>query len=460
MQLRKYQEELSYLTRKALGENNRVIMQGVTGMGKSRIFTDFVERTCAKRLTTVVLADRKEILEQILGYFNKFNITCQLVTSETKTIFKSQVYLCMVESFYRRYSKGWFDGIKIDLLIADEAHTANYNKVIDALPKETMVIGPTATPVASSKNHPLNKYYKSIVCGPSVQWLIENKYLVPSIDIGFNKLLDLKVMAGEFSAPSQKEQWRLLDIDNHMFKLWNQHAKNKQTIVYNRTIEHNEIVKKIFEDAGIDVGAISSKTPDDERELILDRYKHGRYQVLCNVGILTKGYDSPQTSCIVANFSTASTSKWFQTIGRGARPYEGKDNFIVLDLGNNILLHGSYGDNVDWEAIFKDEKRDRNFKVKKKPKLCNVCYAYLFNIHIPRCPVCDNLIIAKELIELEDQIPDEIKEKNPDDMNMKELVQYCKFKGYKTGFAWKYNLRNIARKQKQKHNVPGTTEET
>lgn len=448
MELRDYQSSLSRRTRVELKHNRKTILQSSTGSGKTRIATDFVDRACEKEMTTVFLADRKELLTQTVNHFNKLGISCQLITSETKTIYKSKVYVGMIESFFRRFSKGMFDGIKIDLFIFDECHIGNYYKLIDLLkPHDPYIIGLTATPVASSKNHQLKKYYNSIVCGPSTKWLVENKFLVPSIDIGYNKLLDLKVMAGEFSSASQIQQFSSLGLNHKMFDLWRKHASDRQTIVYNINIAHNAEVAKIFRDAGYDVGCISSETPPEERAETLLQYEKGLLQVLCNVGILTKGYDSPETSCIVANFSTASLSKWFQVVGRGARTFSGKNNFITIDMGNNILLHGSYNDDVDWGGLFQDESRDRNFTVKIKPKLCNLCFAYIFNIHIKECPVCLKPINIKELLTMEDSMPPELLLKTPDQMTLLELYQYAKHKGYKRGYAWTLHLKNVARRQ-------------
>lgn len=461
MKLRAYQSALSLDARKCLADNNSIILQLSTGGGKTRIATDIVDRAVVKDITTVFLADRIEILNQTVKHFNSLGISCQMITADTKTIYKSKVYVGMVESFYRRYCKGMFNGIDIGLFIFDEAHISSYYKLIKRLEEEKKtpyIIGLTATPVASSKNYTLKKYYKDIVCGPSTRWLVENGHLLPSVDIGSSKVLDLDVMAGEFSTESQAKQFKNNDIDKKMFALWKQHAQSRQTLCYNINIEHNNSVRDLFDFYGYDVAAVSSDTPKDEREEILYKYAKGEIQIICNVGILTKGYDSPHTGCIIANFSTASTSKWYQVVGRGGRTFEGLNDFITIDMGNNILRHGSYNDEVDWKQIFLDDKRDKNFKVKQNVKLCPVCYAYLFNIHVPECHVCNNKITLKELISLEKLIPEELKDKDPKSMTISELYQYAKFKGYKAGWAWNINIANTARRQHERQS--GTTTQT
>jgi hypothetical protein len=40
-------------------------------------------------------------------------------------------------------------------------------------------------------------------------------------------------------------------------------------------------------------------------------------------------------------------------IGRGSRKLENKDEFNVIDLGNNALRFGLWNEPVDWQYIFK-----------------------------------------------------------------------------------------------------------
>lgn len=449
MILRSYQQELSKDIRRMLKDHKRSILQLSTGGGKTCISTHIVDRACLKDFTTVFLCDREKLIEQTVKHFHQIGISCQLITKETKTILKSKVYVGMVESFYRRYSKGWFKDIPINLFILDEAHIGNYNKLLEIIPEETMVIGLTATPVASSKNYQMSKFYGNIVCGPSTEWLIQNGFLVPSIDIGSETILQLSQLAGEFSTESQIKEFTEHELNEKMFELWKKHAIDRQTIVYNINIEHNDNVFQMFEDAGYDVGRITSDHSKEDKEETMRLYESGRYQILCNVGILAKGYDSPETGCIVANFSTASLSKWMQAVGRGGRPFPGKRNFITIDMGNNIPLHGSFNDVIDWAGVFWDDRRDKNFKIKKKLKLCPLCYGYITNIHIEACPVCDSKIAIKNLIDMQDVMPPEIEGKEPRDMTLKELYVYAKYKGYKSGYAWNQNLANIARRQQE-----------
>ena len=74
--------------------------------------------------------------------------------------------------------------------------------------------------------------------------------------------------------------------------------------------------------------------------------------ILCNVGVLTTGFDEPSIETIILNRATKSLSLYLQMVGRGSRLSENKEKFLVLDLGKNTTRHGAYTDYFDWQAYF------------------------------------------------------------------------------------------------------------
>lgn len=447
--LRDYQDELSLKIRKAFKYNRKVVACSPTASGKTIITGDIFSRAHKRKIKGVFLTDRIEIALKTKETFEQFGLNVQLVNADTSVIYKADCYVAMAETFYRRCLAGRFPMHVVELLFCDECHMSVFNKSIDLFPK-AYICGLTATPVSSTFN--LNKVYDTIVMGHTTPDLIAKGYLSPSVDIGQGAYLELKYERGEFSQDSQREAFTQAHLSDKMFSLWNRHAKNRSTICYNINIAHNEEVERVFKSAGITTCSITGKTPEAERLKLIDAYNSGDIQVMLNVGVATKGFDSPITSCVIANFSTASMAKWFQVCGRGGRldPGRNKENFICLDMGNNILRHGSYNEAVDWEYLFKNPEQDIK-KVKPIPKkLCPVCLAYITNIHIPNCPVCDTKIVVSKLIKLESQMPEELQQKPIREMTLQELMTYQKFKGYKNGWGWmqhQINQRTKSRRQ-------------
>jgi superfamily II DNA or RNA helicase len=435
---RQYQKQLSYAVRKALATHRKVIMCSVMGSGKTKIASDFVERACNKDITCVFLSDRVEILEQTAKTFTAHKIDYSIVDASVKVIHKHQVYLGMVETFHRRFSAGKFRDINIGLVILDECHVGNYTKVVEMLDKAEKppyIIGLTATPISSSTKKPLNKTFQNIVCGPSVKWLVDNKYICPSIDIGQKQLYEFEKKNGEFTAESQFRMFGAKKSDITMFNIWKKHASDRQTICYNINLEHNEKVKEMFIANGVSCESVDGETDTEERRQTIERFRNCEIQVLCNVGIATKGFDAPCASCIIENFATDSLAKHIQVVGRGDRMMPGKDNFITIDMGNNILRHGSFNDEIDWEHLFVNDNRRVNEKQKNK-YLCPVCFAYLDNKFISECHVCGEIITEKSIIKFEFSIPEELKTKPISEMSIEELKLYSKWKGFKPGWLF------------------------
>ena len=85
---------------------------------------------------------------------------------------------------------------------------------------------------------------------------------------------------------------------------------------------------------------VTGKTPKKEREEIIGGFKSGRIKAICNVGILSAGFDFPELECIIMARPTMSLALYYQIIGRGIRPHPGKENTFVIDMCNNFRLFG------------------------------------------------------------------------------------------------------------------------
>jgi len=86
---------------------------------------------------------------------------------------------------------------------------------------------------------------------------------------------------------------------------------------------------------GVAAVHLDGETPNDERRRILEDHKNGRINVICNVSVLTEGYDDPSVECIVIARPTKSQLLYIQCVGRGLRPGEGKSKLLVLDFASH-----------------------------------------------------------------------------------------------------------------------------
>lgn len=129
-------------------------------------------------------------------------------------------------------------------------------------------------------------------------------------------------------------------------------CKGKKTLIFNCNIDHSRKVNAAFVEYGYPSRHLDSTISDHERTYILEWFKNTPDAILNNVGILTTGYDEPSILAGIINKSTMSLPLWLQMPGRLSRPYPGKEEFIIVDMGGNAMSHGDWSDPHDWEDIF------------------------------------------------------------------------------------------------------------
>ena len=111
-------------------------------------------------------------------------------------------------------------------------------------------------------------------------------------------------------------------------------ASGKKTICFASTVHHAEHLAEEFKQHGISAEAIHGGMPKDSRSAILERYKIGDLQILCNCQVLTEGVDLPLTECIILARPTRSKSLYQQIVGRGLRLWPNKKEAIILEFND------------------------------------------------------------------------------------------------------------------------------
>jgi hypothetical protein len=70
----------------------------------------------------------------------------------------------------------------------------------------------------------------------------------------------------------------------------------------------------------------------EARARALADFRAGAVQVLCNVAVLTEGFDDPGVSCVAMARPTRSEGLYAQCVGRGTRLHPGKSDCLILDF--------------------------------------------------------------------------------------------------------------------------------
>jgi superfamily II DNA or RNA helicase len=378
MTLRDYQEHGLISVAKKLLLYRKIIYQLATGGGKTITFSAITNRYIKKsKKSVLILVHRKELLAQTLRtLFSAFDISAQEIKAGMKFVPPNNVYVGMVESTIKRIPA------HIGLVIIDEAHNLSFAKIHEHFPNQ-MIIGFTATPLTGSKHKPLKNYYEDIVCGIDIPKLIEHGSLCQNITFAPKSSVDaaaLKIKNGEYDDKFMAQEFSKAKHIQNAVDAYLKHAKDTKCLIFNCNIDHSELVCQAFQLAGLNCKSVDSTMAN--RDELIKWYKDTPGAILCNVSILTTGFDDPETETIIMNRATLSMPLWLQCAGRGSRPTSTKKTFTIIDLGQNAITHGDWCDSRDWENIFFNPPKAG------KPGVAPV----------RNCPNCDAILSARSLM--------------------------------------------------------------
>jgi superfamily II DNA or RNA helicase len=215
------------------------------------------------------------------------------------------------------------------------------------------VIGATATPLRKGKQQKsLDDFYTDIVQEIDVPELIEMGYLATPRSFGIDiDMSDAKKKGDDWDMTSTYEKNKVYEgvVDNYA-RLTN----GKKTIVFSSSIKSSKRLKDEFEMHGYPVKHIDAKSKN--RDQILQWFKNTPDAILCNCGILTAGFDEPTIEVVILYRATSSLPLYLQMCGRGSRVTKTKNEFYILDFGNNVRRFGFWQDKRKW-SIKKEEKK-------------------------------------------------------------------------------------------------------
>ena len=412
--------------KKALMENGNTLCVAPTGAGKTIMLSVIVKELLEPAHKALILQHTDEIFQQNQQKFR--TIDPQRRVSEVNAAqkdFSGQVIFAMVQSLHQ--DKALQKMPSVDLLVIDEAHHAvapTYGKIIDQayhLNPHLKLLGMTATPTRADQ-HGLSPIFSNIADHISIEELVASgDLLYPKTFVIDTEVRDkvrkaLKNVQGQENSDEDMEaaERAVEEIAlSEIIKHWKEKAQGRKTVIFCHRIEHSKELAKAFRKAGIKAKHIDGTCPLKQREDILSQFASGSITVLCNVAVLTEGWDAPHTSCIILLRALLSHPTMIQMIGRGLRvlnpflyPKREKKDCIVLDFGMSVTRHGSIEAKVD-------------LLPKKK---CIACKA-LIPVVAQTCPACGTDQMKKQHEKAErERLKEEKRQQRIQDLEMKEFL--------------------------------------
>ena len=105
------------------------------------------------------------------------------------------------------------------------------------------------------------------------------------------------------------------------------------------SVQHAQAMAVLLRRHGRQTGSVTAETRESTRRHLVELFRRGKIQVLCNYGVLTTGFDAPRVRAVVVARPTASRVLYDQMIGRGMRgpTFGGTDECLVIDVADNLI---------------------------------------------------------------------------------------------------------------------------
>lgn len=340
-----------------LPEGANILYQLPTGGGKTVVFSEITRRYIQQTGKKVmVLTHRIELSKQTSKMLKGFGVANKVINSEVKELYDQDDYMCfvaMVETLNNRLQEEKVKINNVGLVIIDEAHYNSFRKLFKFFDKST-ILGVTATPLSSNIKLPMKDNYKHLIIGESIQSLINKNFLAKANLYNYDvSLRTLKLgINGDYTVKSSDEFYSAHSMLGKLLTAYEEIAKGTKTLIFNNGINTSLYVYETFKKSGYNVRHLDNKNTATERKEILEWFAETPDAILTSVSILTTGFDEPTVESIILNRATRSLTLYFQMIGRGSRVLPDKNEFNVIDMGNNIARFGPWDAPVDWQEIF------------------------------------------------------------------------------------------------------------
>ena len=381
-QLFPHQRQLVDRTWAAFQTHQGVMVVSPAGSGKSVIIADMIKTMTDRHQFVLFMVHRKELIAQIQQDLQTNAVNMAYV--KVSSVFKLQRNMKKLTDFQPA------------LIVTDETHHAKAKSYLDIYRfwPRAQRLGFTATPVRLS-GEGFGDVYDTLVEGPSVKWLIDHHYLAPFTyySVPVLERNKLKKRRGEYTNQSISEALKAAGgaVFGKVVETFQQRARGSQAILYAHSVNYSKRYARQFHTAGINAVHVDSKTPAKERDQIMAAFKRHEIQILCNVDLVSEGFNVPECSTVILLRPTESLTVFVQQAMRSMR-YLPKKQAVIIDHVGNYLKHGLPDTERAWSLDPSQVPRPTD---EERP-VCPKCHAVFPRWHetttataiIKACPVC------------------------------------------------------------------------
>ncbi|MFV9505665.1 MAG: DEAD/DEAH box helicase [Oscillochloridaceae bacterium umkhey_bin13] len=273
------------------------------------------------------------------------------------------------------------------LVVLDEAHQAvaeTYDLVVSTLVTQgrpAALLGLTATPGRSWDDQQADAQLAAFFAERKVTLHVPG-YASPVdylVDQGYLARAHFRALSHqggiELSAADLRRIERELDLSAELLQRLGQDEqrnlalivacealiqRHRRIMVFATSVEHAHLLAAVLRARGHWAAAIDGSTPPLERSRLIRDYRaeHPEPRLLCNYGVLTTGFDAPQTSAALIARPTRSLILYSQMVGRairGPRVGGNANAEIVTVVDRELPGFGSLAEAfANWEDVWKE----------------------------------------------------------------------------------------------------------
>lgn len=342
--LRYYQDDCVASVRTAWETFDSVMVELATGLGKTEIFTAIASAWENGRV--LVICPAIELIGQAAkkiclrtGIMPDIE-QAQNWSNESEWGRNSFIVGCKQSLCRHKEAIGGkrFERLKdIGLVIVDECHlsiTEEYEALLTHFRSQgAKVLGVTATAKRHDKRA-MGNLYQNCAYQFGIADAVDDGWLVSAItDCIQLKTLDLTgvgikqtVNGKDFDQKALNEKLENQETIYEIAEVTARESSGLKTVVYCSSVDEAKLVaERLVDNYGLKADWICSdkkRCTDQRRAEVLDSFTGDDEgtQIVCNVGILTTGWDFPALQHIVMARPTRSLSLYTQIFGRGTRP--------------------------------------------------------------------------------------------------------------------------------------------
>lgn len=478
--LRPYQLDAVNAVVDAIDEGyKRVLMTQSTGCGKTVTVAEIIKIFLCLDKKVLFMAHRNELItqgyESIKDYcgLDVWEIGIERAASHAPS--SAKVIVASKDSLK---SPDRLNGWEPDVIITDEAHRSACKTNADiyarfGVGERCVHLGVTATPKRTDKQ----ALYAFDLCGMQM-WVEDRKtkkqrLVLPEEAIYERHVSEFGILQAweegwlaefrpyvvetgqtmtglkqtedgdDISDASQAKQ-----VDNairtcKVISRWEELASARPTLVFCASVEHAKHSAELWASAGYTAAYVSAKesgiigelvpagNAELQRKRIVDAFKAGKIQILCNMNVFIEGTDLPNCACVVLLRLTSSWGNYCQMVGRGSRPFPGGlvDQFPTAAERRAAIASSPKPDCILIDAVDIVE----NFNICSAPAILDLPVKLDLQGH--------TLIEAKKLLDEFTEVKELVIGECPVTFERLEArlreVSLLKKNGFKQSFGWK-----------------------